>query len=281
VRLRPVAPPLVRPASAGETDVAVDLLSRAAFGPTVARLVEFPRTSPHGCVLVAEWRGTIRGAACCLSLGATGWIGALGVAPEARRRGLGGELTRACVEWLHGRGAATVLLFATDLGRPVYERHGFVAEGGATAWRGVAGSSGDGGEVELRALREEDRDAVRALDRMATGERRDVVLDALRPLTGMAAERGGELIGSAIASAWGAGVAITASDPEAGEALLAAATRGPGGGTVIVPDANARAQDAVRRWGFARLNDGERMRLGPAPAWQVDWQWGLFNLFWG
>jgi hypothetical protein len=188
------------------------------------------------------------------------------------------------VEWLRARGAGTVLLFATDLGRPVYERYGFVAEGGATAWRGVSGSglpTAASARPELRALREEDRPAVRALDRMATGERREVVLDALRPLSGVAAERDGELEGSAIASAWGAGVAITASGPEAGERLLASATRGPGGGTVIVPDANAAAQDALRRWSFARLNDGERMRLGPPLAWRPDWQWGLFNLFWG
>jgi hypothetical protein len=107
------------------------------------------------------------------------------------------------------------------------------------------------------------------------------VLDALRPLSGMGAERDGQLVGSAIASAWGAGVAITASEPEAGERLLASATSGPGGGTVIVPDANEAARDALRRWSFARLNDGERMRLGPPLPWRPDWQWGLFNLFWG
>lgn len=282
MRLRPAGVATVRPATGGEVDVAVDLLSRAAFGPTVGRLVEFPRTSPAGCVLVAEWRGAIRGAACCLSLGATGWIGALGVAPEARRRGLGSELTSGCVDWLRARGARTVLLYATELGRPVYERLGFVAEGGATAWRGVAGAArSTDGRSALRALREDDRAAVRALDRAATGERRDVVLDALHPLSGMAADAGGQLVGSAIASAWGAGVAITASDPDAGERLLASATRGPGGGTVIVPDANEAARDALRRWSFARLNDGERMRLGPALPWRADWQWGLFNLFWG
>lgn len=283
MRLRHAGPASVRPATSGEVDVAVDLLSRAAFGPTVGRLVEFPRTSPAGCVLVAEWRGAIRGAACCLSLGATGWIGALGVAPEARRRGLGGELTSGCVEWLRARGAATVLLYATELGRPVYERLGFVGEGAATAWRGVAGGlSADGGApAELRPLREDDRPAVRSLDRAATGERRDVVLDAVRPLAGLAAERGGQLVGSAIASAWGTGVAITASEPGAGERLLASATRGPGGGTVIVPDANGPAAEALRRWSFARLNDGERMRLGPPLRWRADWQWGLFNLFWG
>ena len=44
----------VRDARQEEAGAIADLLSRAAFGPTVSRLVAFPRTSPHGDVLVAE-----------------------------------------------------------------------------------------------------------------------------------------------------------------------------------------------------------------------------------
>src|SRR5689334_2405825 len=145
----------VRDAREDETGRIADLLSRAAFGPTVSRLVAFPRTSPHGDVLVADHRGAPQGAVCCVSFGATGWIGALGVAPEARRRGLGRALTEAAIARLHARGAATVLLFATDMGRPLYERLGFVIEGAATAWRGTAGAIPTG--VRIRRLREDDR----------------------------------------------------------------------------------------------------------------------------
>ena len=44
----------VRDARQDEAGAIADLLSRAAFGPTVSRLVAFPRTSPHGDVLVAD-----------------------------------------------------------------------------------------------------------------------------------------------------------------------------------------------------------------------------------
>ena len=72
----------VREARQEEAGSIADLLSRAAFGPTVSRLVAFPRTSPHGDVLVADnGDGATVGAVCCVSFGATGWIGALGVAP--------------------------------------------------------------------------------------------------------------------------------------------------------------------------------------------------------
>ena len=161
----------VRDARHEEAGAIADLLSRAAFGPTVSRLVAFPRTSPHGDVLVADnGDGAAAGAVCCVSFGATGWIGALGVAPEARRHGVGRALTEAAIARLHERGAGTVLLFATDMGRPLYERLGFVIEGAATAWRGTAGAIPTG--VQVRRLREDDRAAVSTLDRAATGEER-------------------------------------------------------------------------------------------------------------
>jgi predicted N-acetyltransferase YhbS len=256
-----------------------DLLSRAGFGPTVAGLISFPRESPYGDVLVADRDGRSVGGVCCASFGPTGWIGALGVLPDARRRGVGEALTRAACERLRERGAETVLLFATDMGRPLYERLGFESEDTVTAWRGTAGAARS--DVTLRVLREEDRSALRDVDRSATGEDRAPVLDALMPLSGLIAERRGVPAGWAVTSPWGAGVAICATDDLAGVALTAAAAGGPGSNTMVVPDRNASAADALSRWGFAPTAAGARMRLGPAVPWRPEMQFGLFNLFWG
>src|ERR1700754_1629364 len=97
-----------------EVPLAVDVLRRAGFGTQVARLLEFPRCSPDGAILVAEGSGgSGMGVARCAAFANTASIGALGVAPEARRRGLGAALTEAAVRWLRGRGSRTVLLYAT------------------------------------------------------------------------------------------------------------------------------------------------------------------------
>jgi predicted N-acetyltransferase YhbS len=256
-----------------------DLLSRAGFGPTVAGLIAFPRESPHGDVLVAERDGRPVGGVCCASFGATGWIGALGVLPEARRRGVGEALANTACERLRERGAKTVLLYATDMGRPLYDRLGFESEGTVSAWRGTAGRTRT--DVRLRAVREEDRAAVRTIDRLATGEDRAPVLDALHPLSGLIAERDGVAAGWAVTSPWGAGVAVCATDESAGAALTAAAARGPGTSTMVVPDGNVAASDALEHWGFSPTAAGERMRLGPPIAWRPEMQFGLFNLFWG
>jgi GNAT superfamily N-acetyltransferase len=260
---------------------AIRALSEAGFGPHVGRLVTWPWEYDAGTVIVATGRlRRIVGGACCASFGETGWIGALGVIPRARRRGLGAALTEACVQWLRDRGATTVLLHATDAGRPVYERVGFVAEGRSRAWRGAAFNGRT--PPRIRALRPGDRPALAELDHAITGERREAVLDAIAPLTGMAAEDDGRLVGYPLSSPWGAGPAVLAADEQVGLELLAAArgaTRGPA--VLTLPDANETGIDALRRWGFRPVNHAERMRLGPPVDWHPEQLFGMFNLFWG
>lgn len=268
-----------------DVEDAVAALRSAGFGGQVGRLLGYPVTSPSGVVLATaeRTRGRPAGVVCCASFTTTGWIGALGVVPEARGNGIGTALTQAAIGWLRERGAQTILLYATDAGRPIYERLGFVAEGHAVAWQGLAPRSAThAGGVRLRALRRRDAEAIAAVDRVTTGEQRDAVLGALRPPRGMAAcAQDGELIGFAAGSPWGASVAVAAADPEAGVALMASVCSGPRAGTLIVPEANRPAADAVRRWDLIRANSAERMRLGPPVAWAPERQFGLFNLFWG
>jgi GNAT superfamily N-acetyltransferase len=273
-------PATVRPALRAEAPLVADLLRRAGFGSTVGRLLDYPFAGGAAKVFVAEHHGALVGTASVASFGATGWIGALGVEPAARRRGTGGALTERCIEWLRGEGASTVLLYATDQGRPVYERLGFVAEGSATAWRGVAGARRG---AAVRRLVDDDRAKILDADRDATGEDRGAVISQLRPLRGVAVDdgAGAGVMGFALASAWGSGAAIIARQPEAGLALMSAAAAGPEPATLIVPDTNPVAAAAVRRWGFARYNTAERMRLGPDPGYVRDRVFGMFNLFWG
>jgi GNAT superfamily N-acetyltransferase len=271
-------PAIVRPALTDEAPVVADLLRRAGFGSTVGRLLDYPFAGGPAQVFVAEEDGALIGTASVASFGATGWIGALGVEPSARRRGVGAALTEACIAWLRERGAVSILLYATDQGRPVYERLGFVTEGSATAWRGVAGARRG---ILIRRLHDDHRAEMGVIDRAGTGEDRSAVLDALRPLRGVAVFNGGSLDGFAVPSAWGSGAAIIACDEDTGLALMAAAAAGPEPATLIVPDTNEAAADAVRRWGFARYNTAERMRLGPDPGYVRDRVFGMFNLFWG
>jgi GNAT superfamily N-acetyltransferase len=269
----------VRPARPGEP--VARTLDEAGFGPHVARLLGYPRDSPHGEILVAATgRGRLVGGACTASFGATGWIGALGVLPRARRRGVGELLTRATVEWLEERGARTSLLYATDMGRRVYERCGFVAEAPARAWRGTP--PGRPTEGSVRRLRPSDREGILALDRAATGEDRSPVLDMLPALLGLAIERGdGTLAAYALNTPWGAGPAVVADGEEAGLAMLRALVVEPQPVTITVPDDNPGVAFVLSRWGFQPVNTALRMRHGPSVGHDPTRMFGLFNLFFG
>lgn len=268
----------VRPARPG--DPVVRTLDDAGFGPHVGRLLGYPRDAPSGEILVAVTpRGRLVGGACTASFGATGWIGALGVLPRARRRGTGDLLTRACVEWLEARGARTSLLYATELGRRVYERAGFVAEAPARAWRGTPPGAPS---AAVRRLRPSDRDAILALDRAATNEDRSAVLGQLPALLGMALERGdGSLAAFALNTPWGAGPAVMADDHDAGLAMLRALVREPQPVTVTVPDDNPGVGRVLAQWGFQPVNTALRMRYGPPVGHDPTKMFGLFNLFFG
>ncbi|HEY3019151.1 MAG TPA: GNAT family N-acetyltransferase [Solirubrobacteraceae bacterium] len=275
----------VRPARAEELGPVAAALRAAGLGANVGRLLEFPSVSPGSEVLAAVENGDVIGGAAMAGFGATGWIGALGVVGALRRRGIGTALTEAAVEWLREHGARTVLLYATESGRPVYQRLGFAAEGEAHAWRDVAPPPGGAPPAGIRPLAPGDRSAVRALDAAATGEDRAPVFDALGPLdaaAGLGLERDGHLAGSALRSPWGLGPSVVAVDTDAGLALLSALRRSRAGPlTVSLPDANGEALRALRAWGLRPINQATRMRLGPAPAYAPGRVFGMFNLFWG
>ncbi len=56
-----------------------------------------------------------------------GYIWGVYVAPEARRKGLGAELTQVCVDALREAGCTHAVLHAAPMGKGVYTRMGFAA----------------------------------------------------------------------------------------------------------------------------------------------------------
>ncbi len=273
-------PDIVQIAAADPREAAA-LLARSGFGPEVDRLLRFPVDSDAGTVLAVARGGVLVAVAGAVSFGASGWIGALAVAPEHRGIGLGREACLAATSWLRERGAVTVLLHATPMGRPMYAHMGFTPERAATAWRGTAPVRP---AAPVRAMRADDRDKAARLDCAATGEDRRALLDGLDLTRGWCVENdAGGLRAAAIPSPYGRGVSIATDgeDPDAGLALVAWTCSGPASGVVLVPDANVAAVEALRRWRFTKANAPLRMRLGPPVAQQATHQFGLFNFFWG
>jgi ribosomal protein S18 acetylase RimI-like enzyme len=254
---------------------------QAGFGGRLANVVGFARTRLGGEVVVAEAGGALAGVAAGAMFGGTGWVGGVAVVPAHRRAGLGGALTEAIVEFLEARGVATVLLHATALGRPVYERLGFVPE---TPYRTLSGPTRPRGprRAPVRAGKAADLEAVLALDRAATGEDRRRLLAALWPTGGLVAAVDGRPLGYHLASPWRTGGATVAADPATGLALLDAVRATAGEEVAIsVPTGNTAAVDFLEAAGFSEVYRTIRMYRGPRVPWDPAALFGAHNLFWG
>jgi GNAT superfamily N-acetyltransferase len=257
------------------------LYEQSGFGARLAGVVGFARARLDGEVVVAEAGGELVGVAAGAVFTGTGWVGGVAVVPGHRRAGLGGALTEAIVEFLEGRGVTTVLLHATALGRPVYERLGFVPEAAYLTLTGPTRPPSPG-DPSLRAGRQSDLETVLALDLAATGEDRRRLLTALWPTGGLVAAGDGRLLGYHLASPWRSGGAVIATDPEAGRVLLDAVRVAPGDEVGIsVPAANTPAVQSLESAGFSERYRTVRMHRGPRVPWNPAALFAAHNLFWG
>ena len=271
----PARPETIRPLRVADLDGAA--AANEAIGWHHRRpLFEFYGARDDSALFVADLDGEIVGTAgATVFPGAppTGWVHGIVVRPERQRTGLGTRLTEAAIVWLHRRSVGAVLLLATDAGRPVYERLGFVGgeRYGLFPWPATSPEPG----VTLERMQAHHRAAVHALDREATCEGRGAFIDAL---TGWVATRGGEVAGFHLACPWGGGPTI-ARDAPSGLGLLRLSasvqqvqTRGVG-----IPERNTAAVQYLAGLGITAERHVTRMWLGAPPRWRAEMIFGVFN----
>jgi hypothetical protein len=168
-----------------------------------------------------------------------------------------------------------VQLLATEAGRPVYERLGFVAgqRYGAFAWP-PAGLEPGAAVVPMQLGH---LPAVCALDRDATGEDRSRFIESLAA-GGWVAARDADVVGFHLACPWGGGPTI-ARDAASGLALfrLAASRRRRLSRTVGLPESNTAAGALLAGLGITAERFVTRMWLGTPPRWCPDMIFGVFN----
>jgi GNAT superfamily N-acetyltransferase len=263
--------------------------------------LEFYRTSPGGQLIVACYGSRVVGVSYAASFGRTGWIGNVAVHPEARGRGIGTAVSQAALDALRRAGAVTVLLTATKLGRPIYEKLGFGYDGlhygvwrrepgpaavssrdgnddgsteasvtaaGSAAARGTASDAmADGGVVTAGRIGD-----VAGLDAGATGE------DRRRYLTPFATRIRvtGDGTGYRVAVPWGSGPMI-ASSASSARALLTDLARAEAEPFLAFPETNPAGAEVAASLGFRQVRNIPRMRFGPpVPGFRPD---RVFNVF--
>jgi predicted N-acetyltransferase YhbS len=193
------------------------------------------------------------------------------VDPRFRRRGAGTALLRHAIEHLDGKGVRTLLLQATPLGRPLYEKLGFEAEHELARYEGRP-AAGPGSAL-VRPARPEEVESLVELDRAATGTDRGRLIRRLveeAPHDTRVLEKDGGLLGfllsrpGAKALQIGPCAAGFSGRSEVGEILLGDAFRRHAGQLVFidVPLRNAAAVRMAEAHGLAPQRRLLRMRRG-------------------
>lgn len=152
------------------------LSAQAGWNQTEADWRRFMRLEPEGC-FVAQWAEAPVATTAAFVFGAVGWIAMVLVDEAFRHRGIASRLVEHAILYLEERGVRTARLDATPLGRPVYERLGFVPEYSLVRLQGVVEPTTGGLRGTGRTA--EQVGAIGALDERITGTPRQRLIQAL------------------------------------------------------------------------------------------------------
>lgn len=272
-------PPTIRPMTAADVPAAADVILRGGWGDRRAALAF--AVGHRACrLIVAEIDGEIVGTGQAAIHGPVGWVGNIFVAPEQRRRGLGRTLTERTIAELEAAGCRSLVLVATEQGRPLYEGMGFEV----VSWYHTHRASGlppAPPDAAIRPLVRLDLAAVQALDRTATGEDRGPLLDAF-----VGREAGWALVGEDESlrafvqrAPWGGGATI-AADPADALRLLDHRRRlaGPDGEVKAgVLAENVAGRESLTQEGWTEAWIAPRLARGDPVDWHPEMIWGQFN----
>jgi GNAT superfamily N-acetyltransferase len=130
-------------------------------------------------IIVAVDGATVVGCGALICLLETAWIALMGVEPRLQKRGIGDLLMSALMEHAGDLGYKTVKLDATNFGRSLYAKHGFVAEYPVSMYEIPARCDYGDSEGPKVRLDEELPGWCLALDRRAVGDDRSALLRAV------------------------------------------------------------------------------------------------------
>lgn len=271
--------PRIRPMTAADVEPIAESFLRQDWGDRRKNL-EFVTGHAETRPFVAHVEGDVVGTSVLSVNGAVGWIGTVWVDPAWRRRGIGLDLTRATIDEAEAAGCRTLILVATEAGRPLYERLGFEVQ---TWYRNfhVDGLDGEAADPRVRPFRAGDLEPMTALDAAATGEDRAHLLRAFAaPDTTRVLERAdGSLGGFVVRAPWGGGATVAPRIEDA-EAILHARRVVSGAARTVragLLAENEAGIDRLAELGWTESWRAPRLVRGEPLAWDPAAIWGQFN----
>jgi len=157
----------IRTMTAADVPLGMQLKAEAGWNQTPADWQRFLELAPEGCY-VAQADAQPVGTTAVFELGDVAWIAMVLVAQSHRGQGIGTALMRQALADLDRRGVPSIRLDATALGRPIYEKLGFVAQfevlrydGVLAAAQSVPAPPAGRHEPSLEAIADLDREVTR------------------------------------------------------------------------------------------------------------------------
>lgn len=213
----------------------------------------------------------VAGVACAIRFADSGWLAEIVVAPDMRRRGIGGFMVRELAAWLRAQ-VPSITLIATDLGFPVYEKAGFALQSEYLFCEREEPLPAAPVPKQVTLATAADLPAILALDRLATGEERSAMLAEWTEKT-FVYKDDGEVRGWYLPELREKG--IIAADPAAGLALLR--LRAGYEKSCTFPAQNAAAAAFFRERGFRETRRVRRMVLGQPFPWRPEMVFSRFG----
>ena len=264
----------IRPMTDDDIAFGMELKAIAGWNQTEADWRRMISCGGEG-VMLAERAGARAGVVAALAYDGTyGWIAMMLVHPDHRRMGVATRLMKRAIDHLQARGVGTIGLDATDAGRPVYERLGFVARGTIVRYTGAGTGVEDDAPTVSFPMTAEDVARAVALDAACFGVDRSHLLRMIADDTSALCHT---IVGAEGASGFVMGRTGTefvqlgpcvAPNADAAVFLVRAALAGAAGCPVCAdcPEESAYGRDVVAAFGLTEQRRFTRMELGPTPA---------------
>lgn len=268
------------------------LKAQAGWNQSLADWQRFITLSPDGCFVasvVDNGKTTDIGTAATFTFGSVGWIAMILVDPAARGQGVGSAMMQHCIAHLASKNVTIIRLDATDLGKPVYDKLGFVDQFKLTRYQGTLQANASleiyAGVEIFDVLQPDDLSAIFTLDQTCMHTGRQRLLEELVSETdhsdnghALVAREAGKVTGycmtrrGANASFIGPCVALT---PEAGLSLLNTAADLHSGQRILidVPAEHAAATAWAKRMALTSQRQLTRMCKGKTVLENADHLW--------
>jgi GNAT superfamily N-acetyltransferase len=212
--------------------------------------------------VVAEVSREIVGTGIALIHSNVAWLGTIIVRKDFRNQGIGTHITRHLVDYSLGKGIESILLTASDMGLPIYEKMGFRQDIGYVFLKTDHPIQFNSTNNCIMPITETDHQRIFDLDQNATGERRSKFLLRFLP-TGFKFED--TRIHGYYLPEMGNGLVVADSE-EAGQALLQFKLA-RGASFVCLPDNNLKAIGWLVNLGYYPYLRSPRMYMHKNVVW--------------